>query len=273
MGNLKKAKALIWGLAVLFVIGCNKEEENIPKEEDWSQYKCLVAELGGHPFIYDAAGKLIKIRHIPPTWEPWDTSHQEMTYNAFGNIKDKKFFNGKGEVVEQNIYTYNSNNLPDTLFLVKKGIKSAYKKYEYNAAGKLSKISYFETGDPDATSYSDITYPASDQSMEQNYYRLSTGWFTGPTTVNHYDNKNHPFSQLGFYGVGWYSEDFLISKHNIVSSVKNGTKKEWHYTYNAQGYPTYQSLIEPRTSSFPSPYGSLGGLGGGEGYSVSYNCQ
>ena len=267
MGYLKKLNAVIFLSLTMLAVAC-KEDNNEPVPEDWSQYKCLVTGTGGAPFIYNASGKLVRINYPAPYWQPADTSHEEMTYNANGNIADKKFFNSKGEVTVQYIYTYNAANLPDTLFHISNTFKPSFQKFEYNAEGKLVRINVFEVGNPELLGYTEITYPAEDKSLEKGYYRSGTGgWTLGIITENHYDNKNHPYSQLGFYSLSAYNVEILISKHNIITSYRSGVKKEWSYNYNAQGYPLSKSLIQPR--AYFSPYGSPDG----EFYAWEYNCQ
>jgi hypothetical protein len=262
---MKKVNAFVLGLAVLLTVGCggNDEEKNDPTPADPLQKECFITKEVRQDYTIDYiynAGKLIRANFIKP--DPVDSWYIELTYNASGKIADMKYFDSKNVQDMQFAYTYNADNLPDTVFTAFSSQMSGYTKYEYNSAKKLVKRSAFNTGQPIPFNYTDISYPAVDQSKEMLYTRDAGGNMVLHTTqLIQYDNKKHPHSQLGVF-----DETLLASPNNILSvsttfhTLGTNTSSSLSYTYNAEGYPT--QLI-----------GTSGQNGSQSTVNFSYNCN
>jgi hypothetical protein len=250
---------LILGLAVLLAFGCGGDEKKEdPVPEGPIQKRCLITKQVGSDvtvdFIYNNAGKLIRANLMYPN-NPANNWYQEISYNTSGNVSDIKSFENNNVEFQREVYTYNSANLPDTIFLVVNSQTAGYTKYEYDSAKKLIKRI---VGGTTVNNYKEYTYPAPGQVKEILHTRSNGNLVLNTTTVNQYDNKRNPYSQLGFY-----SEMLLISPNNLISSTTTdhiqGTTRSFSNSliYNAEDYPT--QIIAQSSASTSHIY--------------TYNCQ
>lgn len=108
------------------------------------------------------------------------------------------------------------------------------KNYEYNAAGKISKLSYVDSDRPTATYVYNYTWVGDNVSKKEYLYNGSSV-FTKEYT---YDDKKNPYYEGGVYMDYLYSRNYdPISKNNRLTEKSSSGTVTTNYTYNAAGYP------------------------------------
>ena len=262
---MKKVNALVLGLAVLLAFGCEKDEKKEdPTPEGQTPKSCQLTKIVSpettSDFIYNNAGKIIRINEIQQ--DSTNNSHLEITYNAAGNIAEVKHFNNKSTPYLHETYSYNAQNLPDTIYSMVSSQAGTYKTYEYNAAGQLIKWSYFVRSQTIPSNYTEITYPAANQTKEIIYSRDALGNVVLNTTYeNQYDNKKVPNALFNALFKPAISSNNLLSSK--ITNHQQGTTLiyTYSYTYNAADYPMQQSVTYSQFSLPPAVS------------SYTYNCQ
>ncbi len=271
MKLMKKLNAAVLSLALLLAVSCGKEtkhedpapevitQQPQPQVQNPVQKTCrLVGQSQGSyiNYVNDASGKVIRINASSP-FPPDYGFYQELIYNADGNIEEVKSYTGNNVLTGYHTYTYNANRLPETVsnyeVFTNGTIYRGYTQFEYNAGMQLIKKSMFGPGQTVSSSYSLYTYPAPDQSKEEDYYADASGNIRlVTTTIMHYDNKRSPYTLLNFM-----NERMLVSKHNDIATFQtnhnNNTTNNYTstYEYNEEDYPVKRT-ITTQGSNFPS---------------------
>lgn len=224
----------------MLAVGCAESEaiKDDPAPAVQARKTCkpqkLVKAESTVDFIYDTAGKLTRVNINYPN-DPANNWYQEITYNGSGNIALIRYVEANNAEFQRELYTYNADNLPDTIFLKINSRNAGYTRFEYDAAKKLVKR---EVGDVLVQHYKEFSYPAAGQVKEMLYTRSSGNLVLNSTTINQYDTKANPYAQLGFY-----QEAMLVSPHNLVASSTTdhlqGTTRSFSFshTYNTEEYP------------------------------------
>jgi hypothetical protein len=267
MEFVKKVNALVLGLAVLLAIGCGSE---VPEPEKESQERtCKVTKSTYDQFTnkyhYNAAGKVSRVDIINP--DPADNTHEEFLYDAAGNLKEIIIFGVNNVKSMQERYTYNQDNLPDTIYYLHQGsggtsAADGYMLHQYNSAKQLLKTSYFP--DRQATvpnNTADFTYPAPGQAIEKQYIKNAAGILQLEYTAHYqFDDKPNPLADLAHL-----NQLFMVMPHNLTAfqityhTSGFSSSQTTAYSYNAEGYPVSYTISSP---DFPSVSGSY-----------EYNCQ
>ncbi|MFC5271114.1 hypothetical protein [Adhaeribacter terreus] len=262
---MKKVNVLILGLAVLLAFGCSGDEKkDDPIPEDQVQKNCLLTKIVSpettYDLIYNSAGKVIRINDTRQ--DSTISSHMEITYNAGGNIAEIKHFNNKNATYLQEIFSYNSQNLPDTIYSIYSFQTGTFNTYEYNAAGQLTKWSNFSGSKVTPSHYTEVTYPAPNQTKEMLYsYDALGNVLLNSTYEKQYDNKKSPHAPFDAVFKPIISSNNLLSFK--ITNHSQGTTLIYTYTYiyNAADYPIQQAVtyshvpLPPAVSTF------------------TYNCQ
>jgi hypothetical protein len=244
MEFLRKVNALVLGLAVLLVVSCGEDEKTDPAPAPTPR-TCKVTQLNGSDFIYDNTGKLVRINWVGIK------HHQEIFYNAAGNISEIKDFDNSNVYISRQVYNYNAFNLPERIysyFLNTSGLPSELNVsyFQYNAAKQLVKTIYYKTPNyplPDTVTenYSLFTHLSGNHVVEK-YYAKDWNGILGLATTRemNYDNMKNPYHLIGYLDTR-----SLISPHNLTSTTYPGSTDTYTitYSYNTDGYPTQQTVF------------------------------
>lgn len=263
MNFLKKVNALVLGLAVLLAVGCGEEaKKEDPTPENPVQKNCLLSKetnFQGYvtEYHYNSAGNVESIDYSDINAPGYVHHAYQMSYNADGNITEKKFFQPSDNLNDQTtLYTYNT----DKLLVKRKNImlvKNVWEdreihEYKYNAAKQLIKESYRGSGDTTTQNYALYSYPAPDHVVVDTYFKDAAGnYILTYNTHFYFDNKNYHGSSLGY--LRFPDDKASLLKRNIISysstDYRSGktTTNTTAYVYNEEGYPV--QIVNPATGA------------------------
>jgi YD repeat-containing protein len=228
-------------LITLFTISCTKEEE-ITTNAGSSSAQLLVkttfwnsttgVESTFEEATYDSKGILESFK------SGGNTTTAE--YNANGTIA-KFLVKAANYPVNSQVFelTYANNKVSKIVitYYQQTGAvgNTQTRNYEYNAAGKISKLNILDSSKPTDTYVYNYTWTGDNLTKKEYLYNGTVASSQEYT----YDDKKNPYFEGGVYMDYIYSRNLdPISKNNRLTVKSSFGTQTTTYTYNDAGYPT-----------------------------------
>ncbi|RYD91194.1 MAG: hypothetical protein EOP54_22825 [Sphingobacteriales bacterium] len=167
-----------------------------------------------------------------------DGAYQQFTYTGDNITAIKTYATGTTEVLEEELFTYNSSNQLTQYIYHESECESCTEKvlYTYNSNGTISTTEFY--GDIDGQAEPDGSGLITMVNGNVTQYTYTSNSGSEPYQLSYtFDNKNSPYKNIT--GIGTLDIAFYEGGvNNILTRDDEGYESTTTYQYNADGYPT-----------------------------------